>query len=184
VELTLKQRFILSAFPTEWAAYADELKHAADLLHKQEGKGLIVWVDHTGHSRSKSHVSRSYILLAGFALENVLKGLIVLANPQYVSSGKLDPKLRDHDLIKLSRQVEGLVLSPDEQRLCAIAREAIPYWGRYPVPKKAEELKEEQLLTTGFHETFLGLYHRLRDSLESGITKGWDGGENMRLLPR
>jgi len=170
VELSPKQRFTLSASPIEWAGCADELKHAADLLHKQARDGLIGWIDHAGHIQSKSHVSRAYILLAGFALENVLKGLIVLANPQYVSSGELDPRLKSHKLIDLSRQVKGVVLSPAEEHLCAIAQEATPYWGRYPVPVKAEELKEEQFLRTGFHETFLGLYYRLRHLLESGIT--------------
>jgi hypothetical protein len=44
-------------------------------------------------------MSRTYMLLAGFALENVLKGHLVFADPSLVNRGVLSDELKSHDIV-------------------------------------------------------------------------------------
>jgi hypothetical protein len=45
-----------------------------------------------------SGVSRTYLLLAGFTLENVLKGLLVLDDPRHINTGALSGELKSHNI--------------------------------------------------------------------------------------
>ena len=183
MELTPKQLFILAASPVEWRDYADELKHAADVLYEKYDAGLVVSSLPDGSTRSRSHIARSYILLAGFAIENLFKALLVAQDSRHVNTGVLSKTLITHKLTGLASRIGGFLLTEDERLLCEMAEEAIPYWGRYPVPRKAEDVRQERLLNASFHRSFEALYSRARSYLENELADGWDSGEGMRLLP-
>lgn len=81
---------------------------------------------------------RSYYLLAGYALENCLKGLIVAQVPGRIRGDKLSEDVKGHDLCKLA-ETGGVSLSPDERELLELISRHI-VWGKYPVPTQLEKM--------------------------------------------
>jgi hypothetical protein len=180
------QEFIQNAGPDSWMGYADELKEAADLLWNHSNSGRMIEIGGNDLQGQTSHidkpsVSRTYILLSGLALENILKGFAVSFDPTLVNKGKLDSRLKTHRLLDIIDLCNGLTLSSDETEVCRIAEEAIPYWGRYPVPRTFASMKPEKVATFDFQATFDALYIRLHEQLYLSIRNGWDSGTGARL---
>lgn len=80
------------------------------------------------------------VMLAGFALENVFKAILINASSERVANGKLEGF--DHRLVELA-QASNLALSDCEIRLCEICTHALVCAGRYPTSMKAKDLAGE-----------------------------------------
>ncbi len=91
--------------------------------------------------------------------------------------------MKTHNLLELVRRVEGFELSEKEHRFCITAQDALPYWGRYPVPLKFEELKRELEADANYRNAFLQLYERLSTLIESEIIDGWNSEGGAEILP-
>jgi hypothetical protein len=180
------QRFVLNAGPDGWMGYAEELKEAADLLWGHAHSGRTVGlrrndVEGETHRIDKPSVLRTYILLSGLALENILKGLAVSGDPSLINKGKLDRRIKTHHLLDLVGLCDGLSLSEAETEVCRVAQEAIPYWGRYPVPRTFKAIKPEQVADFDYHVTFNDLYERLHKATYLAIRDGWDSEVGTKL---
>jgi len=173
-------RFALHGSPTEWADYADELKAAAGVLWVQHAESVALSHDAFGRFSHRPTISRSFVLLAGFALENVLKGIIVARDPSQVSGGRLSRTLTSHRIGRLA-ELARESLDEDEARFCALAEEAIPYWARYPIPLSADRLKDEMPVSATHQQAFERLFARARMQLHDLMKTGWDSGEGVRL---
>jgi hypothetical protein len=163
------------------------LKHSADLLwfHADSERTIAVEGNalqgETKHI-NKASISRTYILLSGLALENILKGLAVSVDPSLVNRGKLDDRLKTHRLIDIVTLCADLItLSAGEIEVCRLAQEAIPYWARYPSPRDYSNLKPEQIVTSEYRKTFNTLYASLHECLYFSIRDGWDSGIGSKL---
>ena len=71
-------------------------------------------------------------LLYAYAIENVLKGLIVFKRPDLIKEHKLDGELKNHDLNELAEKAEVTVEQDERPVLEALSRLSI-WTGRYPV---------------------------------------------------
>lgn len=136
---------------------ADSLKRAADLLY-------AVWFDdlQTMLSRSldvdapppPSSVASVAMLLGAFALENVLKGLLVCRDPSLVQAVPTDPDrlisgvLQSHNLRELSERAR-VQLSAQEESLLARLTEFLLWAGRYPGPLRASHSAPRPLAEHG-----------------------------------
>ncbi len=171
--------------PDSWLSYSEELEEAAEVLWSDKDNGMAIesetQFDGKWHTKKSSAHSRSYILLASLALENVLKGLIIAGNSNLISSGKLDKSLKSHKLLNLAKRVDGLVLSKGDVRILQICQDAIPYWGRYPIPLEYKGLKPIQAVTDKFHTNFRDLHFRLCKWLYEQLKEGWDSSVGPRL---
>lgn len=188
--LNAKIIFVRDAMPTDWLDYAEELMGSAEILWAQKDEGLRLEVEGAGQAsqrdiritqqRKISSISRSYILLAGFALENLIKGLLVAQDPSHVNRGELSGELKSHNLLRLVSKVEGLSLSREEQRVCQVVQDAIPYWGRYPIPLEYNGVLPEVAVDEEFRQVFLDLHFKLGKRLHGIIRNGWDSGVGPR----
>lgn len=175
------------ASPSSWLEYAEELRYAAELIweHQDDGFRLSVNLDAefkpNGTSRISS-VSRTYLLLAGFALENLIKGHLVFRDRSLVNQGVLSNTLKSHDVVALAMKIPELQLSDDERRFCKNATDAIPYWGRYPIPLKKSQLLPEVGVDEALRQAFLGLFERLAHQLYRAVRDGWDSGVGPKTL--
>jgi hypothetical protein len=179
--------FVRDAMPGEWREYANELRDSAELLWHDRNNGLrteyseYVEVEN-GELRKRTEtkkvysVSRPYVLLAGFAIENLMKGCLVASNPPLINEGKLAGELKTHKLTLLVEKIDGLSLVKDERRFCEIAESAIPYWGRYPVPLAFNNVMPEVGMDDELRRGFLSLFDRLDRKLYMEIRDGWDSG--------
>ena len=181
-----KQEFVRDALPVNWLTFSEELEQAAEVLWANSGSGQELRaeaeLDRISHYRVIPAHSRSYILLAGFALENILKGLIIAGNPTLISSGELDGTLNSHNLLYLAKKLNNLKFSTDEENVLRICQDAIPYWGRYPVPLKYQGLKPEEVVNQAFRDCFRALHYRLCKSLYEIVKDGWDSGVGAKTL--
>jgi hypothetical protein len=175
------QIFVRDACPSNWLELGEELRDAAEQLWKassdrmrldavlNEARELI-------SSDTLIGFSRSYLLLAGFAIENVMKGLLIASTPSLVGDGVLSSSIKSHNLLALAAKLTSLTLSSDERRFCEIASSAIPYWGRYPIPLDSNSVLPETAITESLRQAFLALFDRLAKLLYWEVRDGWDSG--------
>jgi hypothetical protein len=172
--------------PDSWLSYAEELEEAAEALWADKESGLNLEIetqlDGSLIGKKLSAHSRSYILLAGLALENILKGLIIAEDANLISSGKLDASLKRHNLLDLANRIDALELTDDEKQILQICQDAIPYWGRYPIPLEYQGLKPRQAASAKFHSEFRELHFRLCKRLYELLKDGWDSGVGAKTL--
>lgn len=79
--------------------------------------------------------SRSFWLLAGVDLENLLKSIIILKEPKRVTSSGLGNALKAHDLLRLARRA-GFELDPIEGLYLSLGRERATWSGRFHASMK------------------------------------------------
>ena len=181
-----RKEFVRDGSPSSWLEYGEELRDAAEILWSREEDGLKLNATLNRNfeilaRESASGVSKPYMLLAGFALENVLKGMLVARRPEHITSGSLSNELSTHDIVRLAKRTVGLSLSKQELEFCKSVSDAIPYWGRYPIPLRKTQLMPSIALTKGMRKTFLRLFDRLASSLYWDIRDGWDSGIGVQL---
>jgi hypothetical protein len=177
--------WVRDAMPGEWLEYADELLDAAEVLWHSPTAGLRVESDVDPITSELmlyrfSTVSRPYVLLSSFALENLLKGVLVARDPSLISTGRLPPTFTTHKLSRLSAKIAGLGLSPEEVSVLTIAEKALPYWGRYPVPLIPDGVLPEIAIDEEYRSTYLALHYRLGKIIYDAIRDGWDSGVGAR----
>jgi hypothetical protein len=149
-----KDEFVDMTQPIYWVESACGLKEAADILLgkiKADGERPIKWsFNASGWGIEINHstvhvISKSYMFLAGFALENLMKAIYVWRDRNSVncSAGNLNRTILFHDLRKLA--VDIRLISPGDSAgvgefLDKLTQLTI-WAGRYPVPTKFQELK-------------------------------------------
>ena len=171
------------SLPSGWFQYAEELHDSSEILYNNKDQALIEHIDASGANViTKSNVSRTYLLLIGFSMENVLKAKVIADSPQLVKGGKIAPEIsKDHNLIALQRRITNFRFSGKEDELLKLLSDAIPYWGRYPIPKRWEMLKKETIATPEIRTTYIDLYHRLRKHVYLETRFGTDGPNGTKI---
>jgi hypothetical protein len=112
--------FDLLATPIFWTSKAKE-------LHRMVCLGFSVWQEDTEAIRKwvSNHVADQYehkpptltvaFFLAALAIENLLKGNLIMTRPECVSSGRLRGAIiTSHDLLAIARET-GISFSTDEE---------------------------------------------------------------------
>jgi hypothetical protein len=160
-------QFVEFSSPIAWHHSSQHLHRAANVVAAQVAKD---WQHLEACARAKNppdspenpyrDLFNQFFLLAAFALENILKGIVVGVEPELTQQGKLQGILTSHDLLALSSRAK-VSLSPEESRLCELASSASVSWGRYPVSIKAQQHVNSASLSGSSIEIFNGLYSRL-----------------------
>ncbi len=148
-------------------------------MGRQRQWNVITSRDSTRWLNANQEIFCAFTLIHSFsksALENVLKGLIIANDAKLIASGKLDNSLKSHNLIDLAKRVNGLILSKDEKHILQVCQDAIPYWGRYPIPLEYKGLKPIEAVNDKFRACFRQLHYRLCKSLYDSQKDGWDSG--------
>jgi len=136
--------------PAAWLRSAEHLRDAAEIILKHELPAEISYSqahkiaeeeaaavsvhDGTGVAEIKA-VAPNYPpaqLLYAYAIENVLKGLIVSKRPDLIQDDKLDDELKNHDLNELAEKAEVTVDERDERPVLEALSKLSIWAGRYP----------------------------------------------------
>ncbi len=153
---------------SRWLSTADRHKRAADILYevahaaheremtrmqkelkrtkaKMDKQGLTSWSESRTLEGAElsdypdSELLSEYLLLAGYALECILKGCLLVMRPELVKdSDKLDKMVTNHKLVRLYRDCQ-IPLSPLEQQIFDIITWHVE-WRKYPVPKDLKDM--------------------------------------------
>lgn len=173
-ELKDDEWFLLDNFPMNWQRTAQNLKLASDTLmetHRERMQPILAalraTIDGKEIDLSKigyyGELERSAFLLAGFALENILKALVISVIPNRVQGGQLK---FDHELTLLAAEA-GIEpdLSADEKQLLAFLTHVIYHIGRYPTPKNKTRSIAGVEFGTHTYEVFSELFSRINASV-------------------
>jgi len=162
----------------KWLESAEKLKRGADAVLAEHDRQLQTLLPTLiGQVPGKSILPQDFmannglidvhVFLAGLCIENLLKGILVHANPDLVEpNGTLHKDIRTHDVFKLTRNA-GLDadLNADERRFLELAENAIPFWGRYHIPVNHQQMNADhawhQNYTTAFRRLFRKWAERL-----------------------
>ena len=150
------ETYIENSHPSNWFVVADELNHSAIVLYKDRNQSITERTDKDGNLLIKKPTSsKAYFLVAGFSIENLIKGILITNNSKLIEpEGKISNSIsKGHNLTALSQKLKSITLSPKEKELISIFSEAIPNWSRYPIPKTFQKLENEIALTTEIHLT-------------------------------
>jgi hypothetical protein len=111
-----------------------------------------------------------YTLLAGLSLELLAKAILIERNPTLVDGGRLSPwPGGGHALLDLLRET-GISLDDEDAYLAERLGQSVVWAGRYPVPKKAEQMAPHR--TPQGELASPGDFHPDRDP--SRIARIWD----------
>ena len=137
--------------PDEWISSADALLASAALFEPQIRK---YWQSKGAERKSYESFLKGNMMLAGFALENALKALIVQNQheefaKEFDTKHKLPKVLTTHDLTTLAQRAR-LCLAEDGTRelLDRLTRHSV-WAGRYPVPLRLRDFPAEDFFNLG-----------------------------------
>jgi hypothetical protein len=181
--------------PVSWLLSAERLRDAAEsvLRHEQQFEipyfrayeaaqqkavGLAYAEGQTEGIATIEAIPPNYPpaqLLYAFAIENVLKGLIVVDKPHLINNQKLDRALTSHDLIALARR-GGFTVHPQEEPVLKALSELSVWAGRYPVARTRREHAgtptSDELLDFGSaHPIMRMFFDRARRELEDRLPR-------------
>jgi hypothetical protein len=133
--------------PGVWELRANNLKRAADNAYEICYDAIIrigQCAKEGGEQNPQDHqdvlVIKVYYLLMGYALENLLKGILIMRKPEkYVQQGSLKG-LKTHKLVKLFEDCR-LPVDPETKKLLEKLTLHIKWQGRYPVSLRAEDME-------------------------------------------
>lgn len=172
--------YILNAHPIQWIEYSEELRDSSELIWKES---LQTKVHINFPSRiDKPGLSRPYFLNIGFSIENLLKGLLISENPDYLKDGKISSEISSgHNLENLASKVRSLNFDKKELDFLKILSKAIPNWSRYPIPKRWEITNKEEIINENIREIFLKIWDKIGFKIYELTKDGWNGPNEVNL---
>lgn len=126
--------------PIIWYMTAEELRFSYSVLADCANKMFEITFKPKTPEEAFQKTLPSSLMIAGYAMENYFKGMIVKRSPNgaFDKNGKF--ALKDHNLINLAASA-GFQLNDDEKELFEILNHFILSGGRYPIPLKAEDIQ-------------------------------------------
>lgn len=121
----------LGTNPGRWVLSAERLKNAADSLRESCWPSEREWHDSEA-ALADFMIGPVYMMLMAFAIENLLKAMIIKREPNLVEKQKLAKSIRKHDLNEYSGRL-GLRQCPQYHHLLKRLEMFAVSWGRYPV---------------------------------------------------
>ena len=137
--------------PSSWLLSAESLRDAAEIILQGEAENALSYsravekaheelaadpaVDASAEIRCEPPNYLPGQLLYGYALENVLKGLIIANNPSVASETELSDQIKKHTLVDLAAAARFQVGPQEVDTLKALTQLSV-WAGRYPVALK------------------------------------------------
>lgn len=163
------------ANPHSWFLVASELHEQAKLLrHATTSK--ITRRDFLGsNSRTWNTSNRTVILLAGFALENIIKAYLIYEHPNYIRNGFLSKNIQTHKLTELARNSTFLPYQSQGSVTLKYFEEGLESWARYPCGLNWAQTKEQNILSDKLWNNYRWLMRAYESRFKKLLLKGWKG---------
>lgn len=179
-----KEQFVYYSSPERWFHAALELHGSLEELYALRNKLFYRKLNHyhdqvdvtiSGHSRA------TYLLMS-YTLENLLKGIAVLNNPNLVNKGKIEKQIKTHDLNNLS-SLNGFHLSKKYLDFQDTLSAQCTSNARYPIGLNEHSETKDPSFTEHDFSLFQTLFEKYKEYLAENFSKnGWDSGLQNHLL--
>jgi hypothetical protein len=80
-----------------------------------------------------------YFLLIGYAIENLLKGILMIKHPEYFKPDQKIVDIQSHDLVGLTKRCK-IVLQQEETVLLTKLTTYVVWQGKYAIPLRSDEM--------------------------------------------
>lgn len=179
-----REKFIYYSSPEHWFQTALELDGSIRELFESRSRYFYAQNYHLHENGSVKRLqnSRAIYLLMAYVLENLLKGILVLRNPELIASGKINPKIKTHELNTLSKEL-NFRNSASQKIFQEYVSNLCVAQGRYPIGKNEQNLLDQPNITDHNFIIYQTLFNRYVKKLTSEFTKnGWQSGmKNPKL---
>jgi hypothetical protein len=188
----VKQTFKAGQQPAAWLRSAGRLRDAAEAILKQELPAEVSYsqalkiADEEAVAeiaRNNSEFGAADIkaiapnyppaqLLYAYAIENVLKGLMVFKRPDLIQEHELHGELKTHDLNELAKKAKVTVDQQHEQPVLEALTRLSIWAGRYPIargPSDDTPNPNAWLDYGSAHPIMRTFFERAYKELESGV---------------
>jgi len=148
-----------ATFPGSWRSKSRMLRHAASRLRELQhdailrmhargraefeaggmGEGIAKLEGQELQDHEDAELGSIYLLLMGYAIENLIKGILMLRHKEYFKPTGEITSIGTHKLVSLCQQC-GIQLLGEESTLLDKLIKYIRWAGRYPVPLKTKEM--------------------------------------------
>jgi hypothetical protein len=188
-----KELFKAAQRPVAWLLSAERLRDAAEAILKHELPNEIPYFKAHADAEQEA-LAEAYSegkdagiaeikavppnyppaqLLYAYAIENVLKGLVIAKTPRLVEERELNGALKSHNLTKLA-EMAGFTVHAQERPILKALSQLSVWAGRYPVARSRREHvgtpNADELLDYGSaHPVMRGFFERARKELESRL---------------
>jgi hypothetical protein len=139
--------------PRQWISCGENLLAAASMFESQLRE---YWGKTTTERKSREKFLRANMMLAAFALENVLKALIVQEHrdelaTEFDRKKELPHILKTHDLCRLAERARLRLAEDGTSALLQRLTRYSVWAGRYPVPLSPDDLPADDFFNLGPH---------------------------------
>jgi len=153
------RQFELGALlPIGWKSISLTLKHAADRLYDLDHDANIRIVGRLIEELDKGQLKEGrtlegqeledhwdiqlisvYFLLTGYAIENLLKAILIIQHPEYFKPNAKLNDIRSHNLLSLCKRC-NIVIRQGEAILLKKLTSFIEWQGKYPIPLESDQM--------------------------------------------
>jgi len=194
-ELTPQEYFKAAQQPVTWLLSAESLRDAAEVVIRREDEFLVPYLraydeavkiavanayaegEKAGHAEIPCRTPNypPALVLYAYAIENVLKGLIVANDPSLIDGDKLNAVLRTHELVDLAKRADFVVHVEEKPVLRALSELSV-WAGRYPVAQNVRDFvgtpNPDELMDYGSrHSIMRAFLDRALRALEAKLPK-------------
>lgn len=164
------------ANPHCWLLTADSLDEQADALWNRRNEGSLILTDGQNNVVGRwTLTNRATFLLAGFALENILKSLLVIENPSWVSNAKISSQLKSHNLVGLLAKSTLAPKSRSSNSILSTLAEGIESWARYPCALSFDASRIEPEFKEKLWRNYRAVFGTYRRKVREKLSSGWKG---------
>ncbi len=163
------------ANPHSWFFVASELHEQAKLLRDGTTSKISRRDFSSLNIKTWNSSNRTVILLAGFALENIIKAYLIYEHPNYVSNGFLSNNIKTHKLTKLAKDSSFLPYQSQGLNTLKYFEEGVESWARYPCGLNWAQTKEQNILSGKVWNNYLWLMRADESRFKKLVLKGWKG---------
>lgn len=173
-----RERFIYYSSPEHWFQTALELNGTIQELFETRWRCYFIQNYHVDEVEvvKRPQNSRAIYLLMAYSLENLLKGLHVLRNSKLVFDGKLNSKIKTHNLNVLAKELKfrnSLIENDFQEYLSNLCVST----GRYPIGNNEQNILKQPNISENDNEIYNGLFKKYSNKLTTEFTKkGWNSG--------
>ena len=169
-----EEEFFRYSNPHSWLLLADDLYDQAVLIMEGRGQSHVTRPGEDGTIQLKlDRADRAVILLPGFAIENVPKGMALFCSPEHLKDARLSKAfVAGHNLNKLA-DASGISLNEDERKAIAIVSEGPVSWASYPCAPDLARSKDVPNIDEKMLGTLLRIFKSVRMALMKRLESGW-----------
>ena len=165
------------ANPHSWFLVASELHEQAKLLRDSQTSKISLRNLSDSISRNWNSSNRTVILLAGFALENIIKAYLIYEHPDYIRNGFLSNNIKMHKLTKLAKNSTLLPYQSQDSNTLKYFEEGLESWARYPCGLNWAQTKERNILSVKLGKIIFGSCALMNHAL-----KNWRSKDGVDLI--